>query len=363
MIILIIFPFYANLQVSWHLWAGDAKNRFYDKQQLIVFPNGKSGFMGEHSTMDGTPTLRLNDFMLSALAANKIDHGSSSRSLPAPKAISFSVDRNVESLIKDSLQRFNDLMGRHELAVLDYQGYGKNAIKAFKCSPDAWVQMVIQLAYYKMYGKPAPTYESAQTRKFKLGRTETIRSASVESKAFCEAMEDVNGSDAVRLERFQAAVKQHLAYATAAADGQGVDRHLFGLKKVLKEGEKLPEIYNDPAFALTSTWLLSTSQISSESFEWVFFLLCVGAREEPFTDVRALFRRLFQLLGLWRGQRGRVRVCVCDQERLAHVHAYIAQAAHDRAATPFERGCERAACAAPACCRCPTEAEAMRGVL
>ncbi|KIS72386.1 putative carnitine O-acetyltransferase [Mycosarcoma maydis] len=257
---------------AWGLWCGDGKNRFYDKQQIITFANGKSGFMGEHSMMDGTPTLRLNDFALQALQAGKIDLGSSNRTdLPAPKQIQFKTDKTVEAKIEESIKEFNDLMGRHDLAILDFQGYGKGAIKKFKCSPDAWVQMVIQLAYFKMFGKPCPTYESAQTRKFKWGRTETIRSASVESLAFCKAMESHSASDAERFEKFQAAVKQHLSYATAAADGQGVDRHLFGLKKLLKQGEKVPAIYEDPAYGLSATWKLSTSQISSEVFaSWGF---------------------------------------------------------------------------------------------
>ena len=43
-----------------------------------------------------------------------------------------------------------------------------------------------------------------------------------------------------------------------------MDRHLFGLKRMLKEGEALPEIYKDPAFSLSSKWELSTSQLSSK---------------------------------------------------------------------------------------------------
>ncbi|UZJ51858.1 hypothetical protein CBS101457_001178 [Exobasidium rhododendri] len=253
---------------SWNLWFGDGKNRFYDKQQLIVNDNGKSGYVGEHSTMDGTPTLRMNDFVLSAIAANKIDFGSSSRSdLSTPKQISFALDKNVEDHIKEAVTDFDQLKAKHDLAVLEFSGYGKASIKKFKCSPDAWVQMVIQLAYYKMFGKACATYESAQTRKFKWGRTETIRSASVESNQFVLAMEDGSVSDEERFEKFQKATKQHLAYASAAADGQGVDRHLFGLKKLLKEGEEVPQLYKDEAFAKSSNWQLSTSQISSESFD------------------------------------------------------------------------------------------------
>lgn len=32
--------------ISSKVWAGNAKNRFYDKHQLIVFDNGRSGFLG-----------------------------------------------------------------------------------------------------------------------------------------------------------------------------------------------------------------------------------------------------------------------------------------------------------------------------
>ena len=42
-----------------------------------------------------------------------------------------------------------------------------------------------------------------------------------------------------------------------------MDRHLFGLKKLLKEGEPVPEIYTDEAFSKTNHWELSTSQLSS----------------------------------------------------------------------------------------------------
>ena len=51
-----------------------------------------------------------------------------------------------------------------------------------------------------------------------------------------------------------------------ASDGKGVDRHLLGLKKLVQEGEKLPEIFEDPTYGYSSSWYLSTSQLSSEYF-------------------------------------------------------------------------------------------------
>jgi len=71
--------------------------------------------------------------------------------------------------------------------VTDYAGYGKNLIKKFKMSPDAYAQMAIQLAYYRLKGTVRATYESAQTRKFLAGRTEA-RGAAVEGGGWCTTL-------------------------------------------------------------------------------------------------------------------------------------------------------------------------------
>ncbi|KAI0685797.1 acyltransferase ChoActase/COT/CPT [Cerioporus squamosus] len=179
-------------QASWQCWVGDGRNRFYDKHQFIVFENGKSGFLGEHSCMDGTPTLRLNEFILASLAAGKIDLGAAQAGadLEPPKELTFALDEKTKRYIADAEKHFDELVGQHDMEVLHYEGYGKEYIKAHKASPDAWAQMVKQLAFHKMYNRPGVCYESAQTRKYQLGRTEVIRSASKESKAWAEAMLD-----------------------------------------------------------------------------------------------------------------------------------------------------------------------------
>ncbi|KAI0008571.1 acyltransferase ChoActase/COT/CPT [Xylariaceae sp. FL0662B] len=250
-------------------WHGDGQNRWYDKPlQFIVNDNGTSGFMGEHSMMDGTPTHRLNDFVNDAIFNNKLDFSNPSvrSNIPEPVAVNFEVTKEVQAEIDRSIQDFKSVIGHHELAVQAYQGYGKGLIKKFKFSPDAYVQMVIQLAYFKMYGKNRPTYESAATRRFQLGRTETCRTVSDDSVAFCNAMADHTTSNEHRVDLFRKAIVAHIEYITAASDGKGVDRHLFGLKKLLAPGEELPAIYKDPAYGYSSSWYLSTSQLSSEFF-------------------------------------------------------------------------------------------------
>ncbi|KOC13145.1 carnitine acetyl transferase [Aspergillus flavus AF70] len=250
-------------------WHGDGANRWYDKPlQFIINDNGTAGFMGEHSMMDGSPTSRLNDHLNNLIFNNKIDLSEQPvrSSLSDPRPINFHLNDEVLEAIDAATKEHRQQISAHELKVQAYQGYGKGLIKKFKCSPDAYVQMIIQLAYFKMYGKNRPTYESASTRKFQEGRTETIRSVSDDSVAFCKAQSDpsVPREEVVRL--FRTALASHSKYTAEASDGRGVDRHLFGLKKVLKEGEKLPALYEDPAYSYSSSWYLSTSQLSSEFF-------------------------------------------------------------------------------------------------
>jgi carnitine O-acetyltransferase len=58
-----------------------------------------------------------------------------------------------------------------------------------------------------------------------------------------------------------------MTYATWAANGQGVDRHLFGLKKCVKPGEEMPELLTDEGYTKSSHWEMSTSQLSSPFFD------------------------------------------------------------------------------------------------
>ena len=236
-----------------------------------MFDNGRSGFNGEHSAMDGTPTSRLNDWMLNSLHNKRIDLGSAtpSTNLPEPAAITFNLDSASKQAIQTGIKNYDAELSKHKISVLQYDGYGKNFIKKAKTSPDSWAQLVMQYAYYKLSGctRLAGTYESAQTRKYQRGRTEVIRSATPETLAWVKAMEDSEMSNANKLDLFRKAAAAHIKYAGMAADGQGIDRHFFGLKKLIKEGEEVPKLFKDPAFAASSYWTLSTSQLSSEYYD------------------------------------------------------------------------------------------------
>ena len=87
---------------------------------MIVYDNGRSGFLGEHSCMDGTPTLRMNEFILASIASGKVDLGpkrANASRLPTVEELVFELDGKVEKAIKDAEARFDELVGKHDLEV------------------------------------------------------------------------------------------------------------------------------------------------------------------------------------------------------------------------------------------------------
>jgi hypothetical protein len=107
-----------------------------------------------------------------------------------------------------------ELIADVEMALLPWHEYGKGFIKRTKCSPDAFIQMALQLTYrrvralylllflnalFQNQGRFCLTYEASMTRLFREGRTETVRSCTNESCAFVYSMLDYNATVCVCL--------------------------------------------------------------------------------------------------------------------------------------------------------------------
>ena len=232
--------FLTTSRFLWHGAPHGLRDRWVDKPvQLIVFDSGRAGLMGEHSVMDGTPTLAFTDTICSALADPAFDHGSSSSSLlssSVPVELKWTLDAALDQSIARAEKDATELIKTQVMSVIK-TGYGKLAIKAARVSPDAWAQLLVQLAYARLlhargWERQGGTYESATTRRFFKGRTEVVRVVTNESDAFVRAMMEEYGKEEADVENrkrlFELAAKAHVAIAQAAGRGEGVDRHMLG---------------------------------------------------------------------------------------------------------------------------------------
>ena len=170
---------------------------------------------------------------------------------------------------------FEELIGAHDLHVQSFQGYGSSFIKKAGFSPDAYVQMVMQLATYRLFGgEQAGTYEATQVRPFLHGRTETTRTVSTESQAFVQRMgmvpfQELANSEACaeKVSLLREAAGAHVKFISSAAQGMGVDRHFFGLAMMVQDGEETPALLSDPLFTYSKRWRVSTSHLTHPNFE------------------------------------------------------------------------------------------------
>ncbi|KAG8992970.1 Carnitine O-acetyltransferase mitochondrial [Tulasnella sp. JGI-2019a] len=249
----------------------ELQNRWMDKPaQFIIFANGEAGYMGEHSVMDGTPSVTMCDRVLSNLWQDDFDHGSKNApgsELIAPRPLDWDLTPDLISSIEVATRAAETIISQQELSMLTIP-YGKDEIKRIGFSPDAWAQMIIQLAYHRLVkGKrEGGTYEAASTRGFHKGRTETIRIVTQEAIRWCNAMVAGDQGTEANKALFEAACKRQGEDAKEAGKAMGIDRHLFGMKNVLQQGETLPELFSDPVYVRGSTWILSTSAIFSPHF-------------------------------------------------------------------------------------------------
>ena len=158
---------------------------------------------------------------------------------------------------------------------------------SFGASPDGIIQACFKLAYHRIHGwnshrgeatgRGIFVYESCQTKRFLCGRTEVIRTTTLESNAWVEYMMRTSGTkqriSKLSAELLRASAAKHVALAKAAASGNGVDRHLFSLYNIhqsRRDKEAFCILMILPGLLLTHS-VLSTSNLSCEAFSGVAF--------------------------------------------------------------------------------------------
>jgi carnitine O-acetyltransferase len=241
--------------------AGNGHQRWYDKLcTVIVFSNGRFAGNGEHSAVDAPAT----NLIFSHITKNKFVLGappSSTASLPMPRALRWNVTPAVVAMINEAEKEYNALRADVAITLLVFPEWGREHLKSRRASPDTVIQMAMQLAQMLLHGNTVATYETAQTRQFHYGRTETVRSASIESRRWCEAVASGTVNDIELAQLLREAIESHNAQMTRCTNGQGVDRHLMGLRlQAALNGEPLPAIF-DEVYTRSTTFNLSTSQV------------------------------------------------------------------------------------------------------
>ncbi|KAF1923776.1 uncharacterized protein M421DRAFT_104222 [Didymella exigua CBS 183.55] len=228
---------------------GTCTNRWYDKLQIIVCKNGSAGINFEHTGVDGHTVLRfasdvytdtilrfartINGSAPSLWATQspdpaKRDPDSFGDVQTTPHKLEWDMVPELSTALRFAETRLADLIQQNEFATLEFPHYGKNFMTSMGFSPDAFVQMAFQAAYYGLYGRVECVYEPAMTKMFYHGRTEAIRSVTDESVDFLTTFWGENPA-AEKIEALRKACQKHTENTRVCAKAQGPDRHLYAL--------------------------------------------------------------------------------------------------------------------------------------
>lgn len=71
----------------------------------------------------------------------------------APKKLEWVLGPELRAGIRFAETRLSDLICQNDCQALEFKGYGKVFITSHGFSPDAFVQMAFQAAYYGLYGE------------------------------------------------------------------------------------------------------------------------------------------------------------------------------------------------------------------
>lgn len=66
-----------------------------------------------------------------------------------PVKLTFGVDAELQKHLDAACRHVDELAANLDMHVLDFTAYGKNFIKSQKMSPDSYIQMAMQYAFYK----------------------------------------------------------------------------------------------------------------------------------------------------------------------------------------------------------------------
>merc|ERR1712127_735099 len=255
---------------------GKTTDRWFDKSfNIMVSKCGNIGINGEHAFADAPVValmiekIFLCEFNLGYDAlGNARGERYENREFKQPRRIRLQLTTNAIDDINVSYNEAKILADDVDLCLFPFKEFCKMQItKKFKTSPDAFVQAALQLAHFYDKGRYVLTYESAMTRFYLKGRTETVRSCSKDLINFLNKLMSKNDqidkttdktAEKTELKKlYFKHAENHVNLNKAAMTGQGCDRHLFALY-VMAYGLGLKSQFLTEALGMK--WGLSTSQ-------------------------------------------------------------------------------------------------------
>jgi carnitine O-acetyltransferase len=252
-----------------HDLVGPANNRLHNQTQLICRP-GHHAFNIEHSGVDGTTWLRVIEW-LRLLSEDHVQEDAAEEAPAKVDPLSWQFDDTLTEAIASGLRQYQDRNGSLVTEEVTITHPNLEAIKACGVSPDALIQVVMQLAYLRTCSTPPKlSYESINLRSTFWGaRTAAGMPLTDEVVALNKAWKRDTGD---RLALLKTALGAHTKRCAAYRQNGSPYRLLQALRWAAQQpesafsGQEFPFL-NHPFLAPLDDLGLSTSNCSSDDIQ------------------------------------------------------------------------------------------------
>ena len=212
----------------------------------------------EHTIYDGASCLNTLA-VAQALPAPASAHGAvalASWLAATPEPLEWRIPDAAADELGRLIADYRERITHYHLRVVEIQTPGAPAQRV---SHDHCLQLAMLYAQLRCYGTLRSTYESVDMRQYQAGRTECMRPNTAQAVELALAL--IAGTATVA--QFSASAEAHRSAVKAAKSGQGIDRHLFGLRHIAQEHGLSQALFESVGYEKLTTDILSTTSIGT----------------------------------------------------------------------------------------------------
>ena len=227
--------------------------------QTIFSKDGLLTYLTEHSMLDGM----LTSFFVANPDLKDLSTDSIIPLTSTLKAdlLKWEISRETQQLIETAKYKINRWVRQYDFFHFDFSGFGKKLIKNYGVYHLGFIQLAIQLAYYKLYHQLTATYQTVSLKSYREGRLEHPIIVSEEMKIFVESMTVNSFTDRERWKLFLKAVNKYKKLLSDSSQGHVFVKHMLALRQIAEREHMSVELFQNTHFKLFMEPKLAVSSI------------------------------------------------------------------------------------------------------
>ncbi|XP_076453722.1 choline O-acetyltransferase-like [Babylonia areolata] len=144
-------------------------------------------------------------------------------------------------------------------------GVGKKMMKGWGLSPDAFIQLALQLAYYRIHHRPSVAVEYVSKRCHPLGRLDNVRSTTPQALQFLRHMDSSDVSPSDKLQWLKEASDAHTHQVKEVMWSYSTHSHLKALQYTAHQfNYPVPPFFLDTSYRRAFQFHVNSSQVPHE---------------------------------------------------------------------------------------------------